>query len=89
MIGLGSGPMAAEVVREISKLPLKKHLQCITTSTQVKLEAEEANLKIVDEGFLTDLEIFFDGADQIDGDRNMIKGEMGALLKEKILHSAL
>jgi ribose 5-phosphate isomerase A len=88
MIGLGSGPMAAEVVREISKLPLKKHLQCITTSTQVKLEAEEANLKIVDEGFLTELEIFFDGADQIDGNRNMIKGEMGALLKEKILHFA-
>lgn len=88
MIGLGSGPMATEVVREISKLPLKEHLQCITTSTQVKLEAEEANLKIADEGFLTELEIFFDGADQIDGNRNMIKGEMGALLKEKILHSA-
>jgi ribose 5-phosphate isomerase A len=88
MIGLGSGPMAAEVVREISKLPLKEHLQCITTSTQTKLEAEEANLKIVDEGFLTELEIFFDGADQIDGNRNMIKGERGALLKEKILHSA-
>jgi ribose 5-phosphate isomerase A len=87
MIGLGSDPMAAEVVREISKLPIKEHLQCITTSTQVKLEAEEANLKIVDEGFLTELEIFFDGADQIDGNRNMIKGEMGALLKEKILHS--
>lgn len=88
MIGLGSGQLAAEVVREISKLPHKEHLQCITTSTQVKLEVEETNLKIVDEGFLTELEIFFDGADQIDGNRNMIKGEMGALLKEKILHSA-
>ncbi|HXX98731.1 MAG TPA: ribose 5-phosphate isomerase A [Candidatus Bathyarchaeia archaeon] len=88
MIGLGSGRMAAEVVREISKLPHKAHLQCITTSTKTKLEAEEANLKIVDEGFLTELEIFFDGADQIDGKRNMIKGERGSLLKEKILHSA-
>jgi ribose 5-phosphate isomerase A len=88
MIGLGSGPMAAEVVREISKLPCKENLECITTSTQVKLEAEEANLKIVDEGLITELEIFFDGADQIDGNRNMIKGERGSLLKEKILHSA-
>jgi ribose 5-phosphate isomerase A len=88
MIGLGSGPMATEVVREISKLPFKEHLQCITTSTQGKLEAEEANLKTVDEGFLNELEIFFDGADQIDENGNMIKGGRGDLLKEKILHSA-
>jgi len=88
MIGLGSVPMATEVVREISKLPVKEYLQCITTSTQVKLEAEQANLKTVDEGFLNELEIFFDGADQIDENRNMIKGGRGDLLKEKILHSA-
>jgi ribose 5-phosphate isomerase A len=88
MIGLGSGAMAAAIVREISKLPYKDNLECITTSTQIKLEVEEGNLRIVDEGLITELEIVFDGADQIDKNRNMIKGGRGALLKEKILHSA-
>ncbi|MFZ0510065.1 MAG: ribose 5-phosphate isomerase A [Candidatus Nitrosopolaris sp.] len=88
LIGLGSGPMAAAIIREISKLPYKENLECIATSTQIKLEAEEGKLRIVDEALITELEIVFDGADQIDKSRNMIKGGGGTLLKEKILHSA-
>jgi ribose 5-phosphate isomerase A len=87
VIGLGSGPMAAAIIREISKLPYKESLQCIATSTQIKLEAEYSRLKIVDENFVTEVEVVFDGADQVDKNRNMIKGGGGALLKEKILHA--
>lgn len=88
VIGLGSGPMAAAIIREISKLPYKESLQCIATSTQIKLEAEEGRLTIVDDNLVTEVEVIFDGADQIDKNNNMIKGGGGALLKEKILHSA-
>jgi ribose 5-phosphate isomerase A len=88
MIGLGGGPIAAAVIREISKSPYKENLECITTSTQIKLEVEEGNLRIVDEALIPELEIVLDEADQIDKNRNMIKGVGGALLKEKILHSA-
>jgi ribose 5-phosphate isomerase A len=88
VVGLGSGPMAAAIIQEISKLPYKENLQCIATSTQIKLEAEYGKLKIVDEDLIPEVEVVFDGADQIDKKSNMIKGEGGALLKEKILHSA-
>lgn len=88
VIGLGSGPMAAAIVREISRLPHKANLRCVATSTQIKLEAEDGDLKIGTEDLITHLEVVFDGADQVDRDGNMIKGGGGALLREKILHSA-
>ena len=88
VIGLGSGPMAAAIVREISRLPHKANLQCVATSTQIKLEAEDGDLKIGTEDLITRLEVVFDGADQVDRDGNMIKGGGGALLREKILHGA-
>ena len=31
VIGLGSGPMTAAIVREISRLPHKANLQCVAT----------------------------------------------------------
>jgi len=88
VIGLGSGPMTVAIVREISRLPHKADLQCIATSTQIKLEAEDGDLKVGAEDLITRLEVVFDSADQVDRDGNMIKGGGGALLKEKILHSA-
>jgi ribose 5-phosphate isomerase A len=88
VVGLGSGPMAVAIIQEISKLPYKENLQCIATSTQIKLEAEYGKLRIVGEDLIAEVEIVFDGADQIDKKSNMIKGGGGALLKEKILHSA-
>jgi ribose 5-phosphate isomerase A len=89
-IGLGSGPMAAAIVREIGKLPndIKSTLRCIASSTQIKRIALDGGLKIVDENLIPTVDIVFDGADQVDSRFNMIKGGGGALLKEKVLHSA-
>lgn len=88
IIGFGSGPMARAIIREISKLPYKENLGCIAASMRVKLEAEDGKLRIVDDSLITDLDIVFDGADQIDEKGNMIKDCAGSLVKEKILHSA-
>src|SRR5438067_6921329 len=90
VIGLGSGPMAAAIVKEIGKISsdMKKTLQCIASSTQIKQEALSGNLTIVDENLTPEIDIVFDGADQVDSKFNMIKGGGGALLKEKVLHSA-
>lgn len=90
VIGLGSGPMAAAIVKEIGKISsdIKKTLQCIASSTQIKQEALSGNLTIVDENVIPEIDLVFDGADQVDSQFNMIKGGGGALLKEKVLHSA-
>ena len=88
IIGLGSGSTTAVLVRELARLKNKNTLKFIVTSLQIKTEAENSGLEIVDENHIPEIDIVFDGADQIDSEYNMIKGGGGALLKEKILISA-
>ena len=87
VIGLGSGPMAAAIIREMGKLSndIKETLQCIASSTQIKQEALGGNLRIVDPSQIPQIDVVFDGADQVDSKLNMIKGGGGALLREKVV----
>ena len=62
----------------------KETLECIPTSFQIKLEAQCSGLKLIGEDKMTQTEVVFDGADQIDAKFNMIKGGGGALLREKV-----
>lgn len=88
VVGLGSGTTVAFIVREMAKLRDKGSMEFVPTSLQIKLEAEKSSLRIADENIIPDIDIVFDGADQIDSKYNMIKGGGGALLREKILISA-
>lgn len=88
VVGLGSGSTVAHIVREMANLPNKGSIEFVPTSLQIKLEAEKSALRIADESRIPDIDIVFDGADQIDSRFNMIKGGGGALLREKILISA-
>jgi ribose 5-phosphate isomerase A len=87
-IGLGSGPMAAAIVREMANFDGKETLECIPTSFQITLEAQCSGLKLIGEDKMIQTDVVFDGADQIDAKFNMIKGGGGALLREKVVHSA-
>jgi ribose 5-phosphate isomerase A len=86
-VGLGSGSTAAKIVEELARLK-DDRMEFVPTSTQIKIEAEKNNLAIADENRIPKIDIVFDGADQIDGGFNMIKGGGGALLREKILISS-
>jgi ribose 5-phosphate isomerase A len=88
IVGLGSGSTAAYIVREMANLKVKDTLLCIPTSLQIKVEAEKSGLYFADESRVPDIDVVFDGADQIDARFNMIKGGGGALLREKILISS-
>lgn len=88
VVGLGSGSTAAYIVREMAKLPNKDSIEFVPTSLQIKIEAEKSGLGIADESRIPDIDVVFDGADQIDDKFNMIKGGGGALLREKILISS-
>jgi ribose 5-phosphate isomerase A len=88
-IGLGSGRAATAFVKSLSLLVKKKKLiiKCVPTSLQIKLEAEKGDLHLIDT-VLDKIDIVFDGADQIDKGKNLIKGGGGALLRENILINA-
>ena len=88
VVGLGSGSTVGFIVKEMAKLPDKESIEFVPASLQIKLEAEKSSLRIADENRIPDIDIVFDGADQIDSKFNMIKGGGGALLREKVLISA-
>ena len=88
VIGLGSGRAATAFVKSLSSFVKKKKLniRCVPTSLQIKLEAEKGKLHLMDT-VLDKIDVVFDGADQIDKGKNLIKGGGGALLRENILIS--
>ena len=90
MLGLGSGRAATALVKSLSKyIKIKKiSVKCVPTSMQIKLIAEKGGLQLIDADQIDKIDLVFDGADQIDKNKFLIKGGGGALLKENILISA-
>jgi len=89
VIGLGSGRAATSLVKSLAKLiKLKNYnIKCIPTSLQIKLVAEKAGIELIQSDQVNHIDIVFDGADQIDSQKYVIKGGGGALLRENILFS--
>ena len=89
VIGLGSGRAATSLVKSLAKLiKLKNYnVRGIPTSLQIKLVAEKAGIELIESDQVNHIDIVFDGADQIDSQKYVIKGGGGALLRENILFS--
>ena len=90
VVGLGSGRAATALVKSLSTFVKTKkiNIKCIPTSMQIKLIAEKGGLALIDADQIDKIDVVFDGADQIDKNKFLIKGGGGALLKENILISA-
>ena len=90
VVGLGSGRAATALVKSLSTFVKTKkiHIKCIPTSMQIKLIAEKGGLALINADQIDKIDVVFDGADQIDKNKFLIKGGGGALLKENILISA-
>jgi len=90
VLGLGSGRAATSLVRLLSKYIKTKKIsvRCVPTSMQIKLIAEKCGLQLIDMDQIDKIDLVFDGADQIDKNKFLIKGGGGALLRENILISA-
>jgi ribose 5-phosphate isomerase A len=89
VIGLGSGRAATSLVKSLSKLiKLKNYnIRGVPTSLQIKLVAEKSGIPLVEADQVEYIDVVFDGADQIDSQKYVIKGGGGALLRENILFS--
>ena len=90
VLGLGSGRAATAFVKALSLLLKKKNIKVkgVPTSLQIKLTAEEGGIHLIEADQVDKIDVVFDGADQIDQQKNLIKGGGGALLREKILINA-
>ena len=90
IIGLGSGRAATAFVKSLAVLLREKNLKIlgVPTSLQIKIIAEEGGINLIEADQVQKIDVVFDGADQIDQHRYLIKGGGGALLRENILINA-
>lgn len=89
VVGLGSGRAATALVKSLGKLIKIKDYKVVgvPTSMQIKLIAEKVGIPLVEADQVDYIDVVFDGADQIDSQKYVIKGGGGALLRENILFS--
>lgn len=90
VLGLGSGSTAAYAIQEMGRRIKQESLRIlgIPTSYQALLVAVDCGIPITTLNEHPQLDLTIDGADQIDGNLNLIKGMGGALTREKIVASA-
>jgi len=89
IIGLGSGSTIYWLIEGLAnRMQQGLSLKVVPTSTQTKSLAEKAGITTVDLNDIDVLPLTIDGADEIDGQFQLIKGGGGALLREKMVASA-
>ena len=88
-IGLGSGRAATAFVLSLAELTKsgKLNVKCVPTSLQIKMVAERNGIDTMPADQTDHIDAVFDGADQLNADRLVIKGGGGALLLENIIMS--
>ena len=89
-VGLGTGSTAAWLVRCLGEQVRNDGLRIrgVPTSSRTAQLAREVGIEVISLDEAKWLDITIDGADEFDGDLNLIKGGGGALLQEKIVATA-
>lgn len=87
-IGLGTGSTVFFLVNKLAELVKSGlNLKCVSTSNQTTELARSLGIKILELDEVDKIDLTIDGADEVDGNLNGIKGGGGALLFEKIVAS--
>ncbi|MEX0309984.1 MAG: ribose-5-phosphate isomerase RpiA [Tateyamaria sp.] len=89
-VGLGTGSTAAWMVRRIGERVREEGLKIkgVPTSTRTAQLAREVGIEVISLDQAGWLDLTIDGADEFDGELNLIKGGGGAHLQEKIVATA-
>ncbi|KAL5720162.1 hypothetical protein ACHQM5_012855 [Ranunculus cassubicifolius] len=90
VIGLGTGSTASLAIEELGILIKQgklKDIVAVGANYQSKVLARQFGVKTVDLNDITGIDIAFDGVDEIDFDKNMLKGGGAAHTMQKIVDS--
>jgi ribose 5-phosphate isomerase A len=88
VVGLGTGSTAVWAVRRIGQRLSEGGLRdvvAVATSVATAEEARRLGIPLLGDEEAPVVDLTIDGADEVDGDWNLIKGGGGALLREKIV----
>lgn len=88
-VGLGTGSTVHFTLLRLGERVRREGLAIsgVPTSEETELKARDLGIPIVELGSVARLDLTIDGADEIDGRFDMIKGGGGALLREKVVAS--
>lgn len=90
IVGLGSGSTAAYAIEYIGDRLAKgkiKNVVGVPTSFQSEVLAKEFNIPLVTLDAINHIDVAIDGADEVDPDKNLIKGGGAAHTREKVVDS--
>ncbi len=89
IFGLGTGSTVNFLIHKIHRNYILKGqpLNAVSTSRETTNLATSLGINIVDLDQVDELDVVIDGADEVDPEKNLIKGGGGALLMEKIVAS--
>lgn len=89
IVGIGSGSTVVYAVKKIADMNKAKNfnLKCVPTSFQARQLIIENGLTLASLDQCQEIDLDFDGADEIDKNLNLIKGGGGCLVQEKIVAS--
>ncbi|NHW37675.1 ribose-5-phosphate isomerase RpiA [Paenibacillus aceris] len=88
-VGLGTGSTAYWAIQQIGKnVHSGLQIKAVATSIQSEKLAAELGIPLIPFSEVKEINVTIDGADEVDGAWNLIKGGGGALLREKIIASS-
>ena len=84
IIGVGTGSTVHYFIQELARI---KHRidGCVASSKNTEMQLRALGIPVMDLNVVGELPVYIDGADQVNFQREMIKGGGGALTREKIL----
>ena len=86
-VGIGTGSTTAFAIEAISnRIKQGLSIKAVASSTRSEELAKKAGIKLISFSELERIDLYIDGADEVDRDLNLIKGGGGALLRERQPH---
>lgn len=86
IIGVGTGSTANFFIDALATIK-NDIIGCVASSIVTQTRLESHGIKVFDLNEVEGVSVYIDGADESDGELNLIKGGGGALTREKIVNS--
>ncbi len=90
IVGLGTGRTASRAILALADRVREEHLdvKCVSTSHVTDTLARAHQLTLVDFTLMERVDYMFDGADEVDEQMRMLKGQHGAIVRQRIMARA-
>jgi ribose 5-phosphate isomerase A len=87
VVGLGTGQRSTRAIRALAQRVQREQLdiRCVATSLATEQLAKQLGLPLVAFDGVESVDYLFDGADEVDHDLRMMKGQHGAITRQRLV----